>query len=197
MKYVAYYRVSTEEQGRSGLGLEAQQTAVAARVNEERGDLISEHTDIISGSAPSRPVLDSCLAECRARQATLVVAKLDRLGRNVRLIASLLESGVPVVAADVPGASTFVLHILAAVAQEERRLISERTKDALRAAKARGVRLGNPRIHELHEAQRRPDEEELWEYIQKTRSKQSIRSIARELNIHHSQVKRIIERRTQ
>jgi len=139
--YVVYLRVSTERQGQSGLGLEAQRAAVAAHVLG-RGEVVAEYVEIESGKRSDRPELARALAEARRAGAVLLIAKLDRLARNVAFIANLLEAGVEVTAADMPEANRFVLHIMAAVAEQEGRTISERTKAALAAAKARGVKLG-------------------------------------------------------
>ena len=142
--FVVYYRVSTQKQGRSGLGLEAQQQAVTT-YTDGRGDVAETYTEIESGKRhTNRPQLAAALDTCRKRKATLVIAKLDRLARNVAFIANLMESGVDFVAADVPEANRFTLHILAAVAEHEREMISTRTKEALAAAKRRGTQLGNP-----------------------------------------------------
>lgn len=144
-RYVAYYRVSTEQQGKSGLGLEAQRAAVLAFVGNH--ELMSEHTDIESGKHAERPALKQALSEARKAGATLVIAKLDRLARNVAFIANLMESGVRFVAVDMPQANPLTLHVMAAFAQHEREAISQRTKAALAAAKARGTKLGNPSPH--------------------------------------------------
>ena len=142
--FIVYYRVSTPKQGRSGLGLEAQQQAVTTYTTG-RGEIVETFTEIESGKRHSnRPQLAAALDTCRKRKATLVIAKLDRLARNVHFISGLMESGVDFVAADVPEANRFTLHILAAVAEHEREMISQRTKEALAAAKRRGTRLGNP-----------------------------------------------------
>jgi DNA invertase Pin-like site-specific DNA recombinase len=141
MKFVTYLRVSTERQGQSGLGLEAQRAAVAAHVLG-RGEVVAEFVEVESGKRANRPQLARALAEANRTEAVLLIAKLDRLARNVAFIANLLESGVEVTAADMPEANRFVLHIMAAVAEQEGRAISERTKAALAAAKARGVKLG-------------------------------------------------------
>jgi DNA invertase Pin-like site-specific DNA recombinase len=141
--YIAYYRVSTDKQGNSGLGLEAQRQSVATYC-AGRGDIIAAFTEIESGRKTARPQLAQALATCRQQRATLVIARLDRLARNVAFIANLMESGVDFVAVDMPEANRLTIHILAAVAEHERELISSRTKAALKAAKARGVRLGNP-----------------------------------------------------
>lgn len=143
-RFVAYYRVSTDEQGRSGLGLAAQRKAVSDYLGQHGWNVIAAFTEIESGKRNDRPQLAAALRACKAKQATLIIAKLDRLARNVAFIANLMESGVPFVAVDRPNAKPFELHIYAAMAEEERRAISERTRAALAAAKARGVRLGSP-----------------------------------------------------
>ena len=142
-KFVAYYRVSTRQQGQSGLGLEAQQDAVI-RFIDQQGALVTSFQEIESGKKKDRPALLEALRACRKHKATLIVAKLDRLARNVAFISSLMEAGVDFVAVDNPNANKLTLHILAAMAEYERELISERTKDGLKRAKARGVRLGAP-----------------------------------------------------
>jgi DNA invertase Pin-like site-specific DNA recombinase len=143
-RFVAYYRVSTERQGQSGLGLEAQKAAVETWLNGGRHTVVGEFVETESGKTSDRPQLKAALALAKKRKATLVIAKLDRLARNVHFISGLIESGVNFVAADRPHAKAFELHIFAAMAEEEGRAISERTKAALQAAKARGVKLGNP-----------------------------------------------------
>ena len=147
MRFVSYLRVSTDRQGASGLGLEAQRAAVAAHVGA-RGELVAEFLEVESGRDNARPELARALAEARRLRAVLVIAKLDRLARNVAFVSALLESGVEIEAADLPHANRFVMHIMAAVAEEEARAISARTRAALQAAKARGVKLGarNPAI---------------------------------------------------
>jgi DNA invertase Pin-like site-specific DNA recombinase len=146
--YVAYYRVSTQRQGRSGLGLDAQRSDVA-RFVEGRGELLAEYTEIESGRRhTNRPELAAALAECRRRHATLLIAHLDRLARNVAFISALMEGGQEFVAVDMPEANRLMLHILAAVAEHERELASRRTRDALTQAKARGVKIGNPNPRE-------------------------------------------------
>src|SRR5260370_29481903 len=145
--FIAYYRVSTDRQGASGLGLDAQRQAVAGFIGT--GQLVAEFTEIESGRRhTNRPQLLAALAECRKRRATLVIAKLDRLARNVAFISALMESGADFVCCDNPNASPLLLHMLAAFAEHERQQISERTKAALAAAKARGTKLGNPRAAE-------------------------------------------------
>jgi DNA invertase Pin-like site-specific DNA recombinase len=142
--FIAYYRVSTQRQGRSGLGLEAQRKAVEDYLNGGRWRLIEEYTDVESGKHADRPQLQAALAACRKHKAKLVIAKLDRLSRNVAFIAALMDSKVGFVAADMPEANELTIHVMAAMAQYERKQISARTKGALAAAKRRGVRLGSP-----------------------------------------------------
>jgi DNA invertase Pin-like site-specific DNA recombinase len=140
-KFVAYYRVSTARQGRSGLGLEAQQRAVLDHLNGGSWRIVSEHTEVESGKrADNRSKLAEALAACRVHGAKLIIAKLDRLSRNVAFISALMDSGVDFEAADFPQANRLTIHILAAVAEHEARMISERTKAALAAAKRRGVK---------------------------------------------------------
>ena len=144
-QFVAYYRVSTARQGKSGLGLDAQKKAVADFLNGGSWQLLAEFVEVESGKADGRPQLEQALAMCDLTNATLVVAKLDRLSRNLAFLARLQESGARFVAADMPEANELTIHIMAAVAQAERKAISKRTKEALAAAKARGVRLGGNR----------------------------------------------------
>ena len=143
-RFVAYYRVSTDRQGRSGLGLEAQRRAVTDYLNGGAWELIGEFVEIESGKRADRPELVRAMEACRKHKARLVIAKLDRLSRNLAFVATLMEAGVEFVAADMPFANKLTIHILAAVAEHEREAISERTKAALAAAKARGTRLGTP-----------------------------------------------------
>jgi DNA invertase Pin-like site-specific DNA recombinase len=140
--FIAYYRVSTDRQGRSGLGLEAQRAAVGRYLASVGGILIAEHTEVETGRRNDRPELQKALAACRKHKARLVIAKLDRLSRNVAFIATMMDSGVEFLACDNPHATRLTLHILAAVAEHEREMISARTKAGLQAAKARGVQLG-------------------------------------------------------
>jgi DNA invertase Pin-like site-specific DNA recombinase len=141
--FVAYYRVSTDRQGRSGLGLDAQREAVRHYLASLGGTLIAEHIEVESGKRNDRPELAKALAICRKRKgAKLVIAKLDRLSRNVAFIATMMDSNVEFIACDNPHATRLTLHILAAVAEHEREMISIRTKSALAAAKARGKALG-------------------------------------------------------
>jgi DNA invertase Pin-like site-specific DNA recombinase len=146
-KWVSYLRVSTGKQGESGLGLEAQRAAVEAYLNGGNWTLAAEFVEVESGKRDSnRPQLAAALAACKKLKAKLVVAKLDRLSRNVRFIATVMDSGVEFIACDNPHATRLTLHILAAVAEHEREMISQRTKAALAAAKARGKKLGGPNL---------------------------------------------------
>lgn len=141
-RFVAYYRVSTDRQGRSGLGLEAQREAVRGYVAQRAGAVLDEFTEVETGKRSDRPELAAALETCRRHKATLVIAKLDRLARNMAFVANLMEGRADFVAADMPHADKFTIHIFAALAEEEGRRISQRTKAALAAAKVRGVRLG-------------------------------------------------------
>ena len=142
--FVAYYRVSTTAQGQSGLGLDAQKESVHAYIKSVGGSLVSEYREVESGALAERVEMRAALKLCRAQKAMLVIAKLDRLARSVHFISELLESGVEFVAADMPHANKLTIHIIAAVAEHEREVIAQRTRASLAAAKARGVRLGNP-----------------------------------------------------
>jgi DNA invertase Pin-like site-specific DNA recombinase len=144
MQIVSYLRVSTARQGASGLGLEAQRAAVQGFAAAGGHTIVAELLEVESGGKADRPQLAAALATCRIHRATLVIAKLDRLARNVAFIANLMDGGVEFVACDMPHANRLTLHLLAAIAEHEREMISQRTKAALAAAKARGVRLGNP-----------------------------------------------------
>lgn len=143
-KFVAYYRVSTAKQGRSGLGLDAQREAVRGYLSAGRWKLVGEFVEVESGKRNDRPELAKALSLTKAMGAKLVVAKMDRLSRNAVFLLTLRDSGVPFVAADMPEANGLTVGILAVVAQEEREAISRRTKEALAAARKRGVKLGNP-----------------------------------------------------
>jgi DNA invertase Pin-like site-specific DNA recombinase len=148
-KFIAYYRVSTAKQGRSGLGLEAQRRAVEDYLNGGRWKLLQEFTEVESGKhAHDRPQLTEALHLARVTGATLVIAKLDRLSRNAAFLLTLRDSGVSFVAADLPDANHMVVGVMALIAQHEREAISKRTKEALQAAKRRGVILGNPKVLE-------------------------------------------------
>jgi DNA invertase Pin-like site-specific DNA recombinase len=144
--YVTYYRVSTAGQGRSGLGLEAQQAAVTRFLANRQGTVVESFTEIESGKKNDRPELERALRRCRLTGAVLVVAKLDRLSRDAGFIYRLRDAGVEFIAADMPDANTLTVGVMASLAQYERELISERTKAGLAAAKARGVKLGGPML---------------------------------------------------
>lgn len=141
--YIAYLRVSTNRQGESGLGIEAQQAAIARHT--ANGTVLATFREVESGKRCDRPKLREALNLARRTGATLVIAKLDRLARNVHFISGLMEAGVDFVACDMPTANKLTLHIMAAMAEHEGQMISERTRNALAAAKARGAVLGGYR----------------------------------------------------
>jgi len=141
-RLVTYIRVSTQKQRKSGLGLDAQQIAVRSFAEAQSAQIIAEFVEIESGKNSDRPQLSAAIRQARAAGATLVIAKLDRLARNVAFTATLMDSGLDFIALDCPHANRLTLHILAAVAEDEARRISERTRAALAAARARGVKLG-------------------------------------------------------
>ncbi len=195
--FVGYFRVSTDRQGRSGLGLEAQREVVT-RFIEGRGALLADYTEIESGGKNDRPALSNALDLCREQKATLLIARLDRLARSVAFISNLMDSGVEFVAVDMPEANRLTMHILAAVAEHEREAISIRTKAALQAAKARGVKLGNPRAadaaplaHKAIEKQADRFAETLAPLIEKLRGQgMSLAAVAEELNDRNIQTAR-------
>jgi DNA invertase Pin-like site-specific DNA recombinase len=185
--WIAYFRVSTDKQGVTGLGMDAQREAVNRYV-ANRGTILADYVEVESGRKSDRPQLMAALADCRRCRATLVIAKLDRLARNVHFISGLMNSDVEFVAVDMPTANRLTIHILAAVAEHEREMISERTKAALAAAKARGVKLGNPRPHEaLAKAraalQQKPIEPDVLAFMSDWRADGlTLRGIAEKLN---------------
>ncbi len=144
MQVITYYRVSTAKQGRSGLGLEAQQAAVGAFCHAQGCEMLAEYTEVESGGRNDRPELEKALRHAKVTGATLVVAKMDRLSRNAAFLLTLRDSGARLIAADQPDVTELTVGILAVIAQDESKRISERTTAALNAAKARGVKLGNP-----------------------------------------------------
>jgi DNA invertase Pin-like site-specific DNA recombinase len=146
MQYVAYYRVSTVQQGRSGLGLESQQKTVEQFITGRDAELLDAFTEVESGKKSDRPLLDKALRRCMLSGATLVIAKLDRLSRDLEFIAKIQNSKIDFVCCDMPEANTLTIGMMATLAQYERELISERTKAGLAAAKARGQTLGNPNL---------------------------------------------------
>ena len=145
-RFIAYYRVSTQQQGRSGLGLDAQRQAVASYLNGRAWQLVAEFTEVETGKGSNalakRPQLRQALEACKKHKATLLIAKLDRLARNVHFISGLIESGTDFVAADMPNANKVMLQMHAVMSEWERDQISARTKAALSQARARGVVLG-------------------------------------------------------
>jgi len=144
-KFFSYLRVSTDRQGTQGYGLEAQRKAITDYLNGGPWQLLGEFVEVESGKRNDRPQLAAALAACKKHRAKLIIAKLDRLSRNVAFIAALMDGKVDFVCCDFPSANRLTLHILAAVAEHEREMISDRTKAGLAAAKMRGVRLGNRR----------------------------------------------------
>lgn len=154
MRTINYYRVSTAKQGRSGLGLEAQRAAIEAFCSTRGCEPLGEYIEVESGKRDDRPELAKALHHAKVTGSTLVIAKLDRLSRNLAFLAALQDAGTKFLAADMPEANELTIHIMAAMAQAERKAISKRTKEALAAAKARGCkadgspfkagRLGNP-----------------------------------------------------
>lgn len=154
---ITYYRVSSKRQGRSGLGLEAQEADADAYARQHGGKLLASYTEVETGKRADRPELAKAIAHAKRARATLVVAKLDRLARNVAFTSKLMDSGVDFVCCDNPHANRLTIHILAAVAEDEARRISERTKAALKAAKRRGTKLGgsNPKCRNLTKAARK------------------------------------------
>jgi len=145
-KFIAYYRVSTQKQGQSGLGLDAQKQAVMNFLNGGQWELVQEFTEIETGKGADaldkRPQLKAAIDAAKRQKATLIIAKLDRLARNVHFVSGLMETKVKFVACDMPEANELTIHIMAAFAEHEAKRISQRTKDALAVAKARGIVLG-------------------------------------------------------
>lgn len=142
-KFIAYYRVSTQKQGNSGLGLNAQRTDVN-RFISKGGELITEFEDIESGKKNNRPNLIKAIEECKKQGATLLIAKLDRLSRNASFIFTLRDSKIDFICCDMPNANSVTIGIMAVLAQDERERISHRTKSALAELKSKGIKLGNP-----------------------------------------------------
>jgi DNA invertase Pin-like site-specific DNA recombinase len=152
-RFVAYYRVSTEHQGANGNGMAAQRKAVEDYLNGGNWKLVADFTEVESGKrVDNRPELERALGAAKKHKATLILAKLDRLARNVAFIADLMERKVNFVCCDMPSATPFMLHVYAAVAEEERRMIAARTKAGLAQAKARGVVLGNAKLAAANQA---------------------------------------------
>jgi DNA invertase Pin-like site-specific DNA recombinase len=145
-KFISYLRVSTDKQGERGYGLDAQRKAIANYLDGGSWELLGEFVEIESGKRGDRPKLVDALTACKKHRAKLIIAKLDRLARNVAFIAALMDGKVDFVCCDFPQANRLTLHILAAVAEHEREMISQRTRAGLAAAKERGVRLGGPAL---------------------------------------------------
>jgi len=143
--YISYLRVSTDKQGEHGHGINAQRQAIGNYLAIQGGELLGEFVEVESGKRNDRPELLKAISRCQVSRATLIIAKLDRLSRNVAFIANLMDSGIDFVACDNPYATRLTIHILAAIAEHEREMISRRTKEALAAAKAKGVVLGGAR----------------------------------------------------
>lgn len=184
---IPYYRVSTERQGRSGLGLDAQRQAIEQFAKAHGYELLTEFIEVESGASSARAVLKEAIEACRIQGAVLLIAKLDRLARNVAFVASLMESEVRFMAADHPWVDDIILHILAAFAQHERKMTSERTKAALAAAKARGVQLGKYGKEVLSERNRQQADDfalGMQPVLNRLKEKgiTTVRAIARELN---------------
>jgi DNA invertase Pin-like site-specific DNA recombinase len=157
MKYIAYYRVSTKQQGKSGLGLDAQKKMVTDFITSDGGEVTGEFTEVESGKHDERPELLRAMKQAALVGGKLLVGKLDRLSRDLHFITSLQKSRVGFVVCDLPGCDSFTIHIYGALAQRERELISSRTKSALAEAKKRGVKLGTDNLHmvDIAEASKR------------------------------------------
>ena len=182
-RYVAYMRVSTERQGRSGLGLAAQRNLIAKFV-EGHGGLCGEFIEVKSGRNANRDILWQAIKEAQKQKAKLVIARLDRFSRSVSFIAQVMDKGIALTVAEMPTATDFQLHIFAALAQEERRLISVRTKAALQEAKRQGKALGvNGRaLAERRKRDARAFAEPIWEEYLRRWQGLSYSEIARRLN---------------
>ena len=195
-KFISYLRVSTDKQGRNGLGMEAQRQAVENYLNGGSWELLEEYVEVESGKRDDRPQLQKALHHAKVTGAMLIIAKLDRLSRDAHFLLGLQKAGVRFVAADMPEANETMVGFMAIMAQHEREMISRRTKEALAAAKARGVKLGNPNgarclrglgnaaavaVVKENTAKRTEDLRPVLEDIQ-TAGITSVRGLARELN---------------
>jgi len=194
-EFVAYYRVSTKQQGQSGLGLEAQKKAVKDYLNGGRSKLIGEFTEVESGKKVDRPQLKEAIKLCKKKGATLVIAKLDRLARNVHFISGLMEDRrLSFLAVDNPLAIPLNMHMLAAFAEHEARAISDRTREGLERAKARGVKLGRQGkvLARVNAAKAKTQARDLKPVITEIRKagRDSVREIMAELNTRGIQTSR-------
>lgn len=154
-RYISYLRVSTDKQGEHGHGINAQRQAISSYLAIQGGELLGEFVEVESGKRNDRPELHNAISRCQVSRATLIIAKLDRLSRNVAFIANLMDAGIDFVACDNPYATRLTIHILAAIAEHERDMISRRTKEALAAAKTKGVVLGGARGTQITDQMRR------------------------------------------
>ena len=144
-RFVAYLRVSTEKQGEQGHGINAQRQAIQNYLAASNSELLDEYVEVESGKKNDRPELKKAINRCKTSRSTLIIAKLDRLSRNMAFIANLMDAGIDFIACDNPFANRLTIHILAAIAEHEREMISRRTREALAAAKAKGIQLGGYR----------------------------------------------------
>jgi DNA invertase Pin-like site-specific DNA recombinase len=179
-KFFSYSRVSTDQQGERGYGLAAQRTAITTYLDGGDWQLLGEFVEIESGKRADRPKLAEALAACKRERARLIIAKLDRLSRNVAFIATLMDGKIDFVCCDFPQANRLTLHILAAVAEHERDMIAERTRAGLAAAKARGVKLGNQALADANKAEAAARDAELQPILEELAGK-SYRNMAAEL----------------
>lgn len=198
MKAIAYYRVSTISQGKSGLGLEAQQASVTSYATAHNYEIVNTFTDIESGKKDDRSQLQQALSECKKNKAVLIIAKLDRLSRDLHFITGIMKTKVDFVCVDNPHANKLTLQIIGAMAEYEREQISIRTKQGLEAAKARGVQLGSHGkvLAAQKKAQAIQEAQDLAPYIGELNARgiTSVRAIAKELGKHPTQVARILSR---
>jgi len=198
MKAIAYYRVSSQQQGRSGLGLDAQRKIANDYASAHNYQLINELTDIESGKKDNRPALQQALAECKKHKAMLIIAKLDRLSRDLHFITGIMKAKIEFVCCDNPHANKMTLQIMGVMAEYEREQISARTKAALQAAKIRGIKLGTngKKLAAENQKKAKKDAIDLAPRIKDLRDQgiTSIRKIAAHLGKHPTQVVRILNR---
>lgn len=153
-RYIAYLRVSTDKQGEHGHGISAQRQAISNYISTQSGELLEEYVEVESGKRNDRPELQKAISRCQVSRAILIIAKLDRLSRNVAFVANLMDAGIDFIACDNPFATRLTIHILAAIAEHEREMISRRTREALAAAKDKGVVLGGYRGAQISDSMR-------------------------------------------